>query len=280
MESPILKDYNVIIFGESGVGKSSVVNLIFNKKIAKISNSAIGCTFETTLYKGVNDNVNYNIYDTAGLSESEVGTVKPDEAVGNLIKLIRSLDKGVHLLIMVMKQGRINNTIYNNYKIFYEGIFDCKIPLLLVVTHCELDDPLDKWWLENKGLIKNRFKLKIADCLCITTLNEGKYASTFKNEYKKSGTKLITSIVTHSLNKPFIIGSFIDFFTIILKRIWNVLATVFNWKKLPLNEIFFKLFSLLGIGDKDATDKTNKLVDELKNNKDNEISVVNINELD
>ncbi len=41
---------NVIIFGETGVGKSSLINMIAGTPSAAISSSAIGCTFESVGY--------------------------------------------------------------------------------------------------------------------------------------------------------------------------------------------------------------------------------------
>ncbi|CAF1674475.1 unnamed protein product, partial [Didymodactylos carnosus] len=140
-------------------------------------------TFESKLYHGTREGYSFNIYDTAGLNESDKGKVKSEEAVGNLIKLVKNLKDGIHLLIMCIKKGRINNAIYNNYQLFYAGIFCKSVPIILVVTGCELDEPINSCKIKNeKALVKN-FKMKFNDIVCITTLNKGKHAVKFVEEY-------------------------------------------------------------------------------------------------
>ncbi|CAF1454698.1 unnamed protein product [Rotaria sordida] len=269
--------YNVVIFGESGVGKSSIINMLFNKDIADTSDAAIGCTFETKLYKGSRDGYSFNIYDTAGLNESDRGRVKPDQAVGNLMKLVRHLEEGIHLLIMCMKKGRVNSAIANNYQLFYDGIFGKNVPIILVVTHCELDDPIDSWKTKNKSLLKSNFKMDFNDIICVTTLNKGKHALKFQEEYNTSREALGSAILKNALEKPWIIGNFADFIMVMMKRIWNIIAAYFNFPKLPLNNIIYSIFQKLGFSDKEATEKANKLVDDLKQN-DMAIQVVHVDD--
>lgn len=258
--------YNVVIFGESGVGKSSVINMLFNRDVAETSDDAFGCTFGSKLYTGKRDGYAFNIYDTAGLNESDKGRIKPDVAVGNLMKLINNLKDGVHLLIMCMRKGRINNAISNNYQLFYDGIFRRQVPILLVVTHCELDDPIDLWKIKNQSLLATQFQMQFTDIVCVTTLNKGKHAQKFEEEFRLSREALGDAIVKHSLREPWIIENFVDFIMVVLKRIWNIIANYCNFQKLPLSNIVYAIFQKLGLGDREATEKANKLVDELKDN--------------
>ncbi|CAF0741297.1 unnamed protein product [Adineta steineri] len=260
------KSFNVVIFGESGVGKSSLINLLFNKDIAETSDAALGCTFESKLYRGDREGHSFNIYDTTGLNESEKGLVKPEVAVGNLMKLINSLTDGIHLLIMCMKKGRINNAVSNNYQLFYDGIFEASVPILLVVTQCELDDPIDSWKIHNQALLRSQFKMNFHDIICVTTLNKGKHASKFKEEYTLSREALGAAIAQHSLKQPWVIKNFMDFLMVLLKRIWNIIASYCSFQKLPLSNLIYSIFQKLGFSDREATDKANTLLDELKHN--------------
>ena len=56
---------NVVLFGESGSGISSTINLLLGSDVAAVSDRAIGCTFDFQMHEAGG----YNYYDTVGLSE-------------------------------------------------------------------------------------------------------------------------------------------------------------------------------------------------------------------
>lgn len=60
---------NVVLAGETGVGKSSLINLIANKNIAGVSNDSLGCTSEIQNYHTVIGRDSFEIWDTPGLDE-------------------------------------------------------------------------------------------------------------------------------------------------------------------------------------------------------------------
>ena len=70
---------NIVIFGETGAGKSSLVNLIASDDIvAPISSRSVGCTFRSMCFSTVNVGGKYfNLHDTAGLDEGQ-GVAKHD----------------------------------------------------------------------------------------------------------------------------------------------------------------------------------------------------------
>jgi len=61
---------NVVIFGETGVGKSSLVNLIARTQKARTSPDALGCTTKTEVYDVLIQNnfktLKVKLFDTAG----------------------------------------------------------------------------------------------------------------------------------------------------------------------------------------------------------------------
>src|SRR5258706_15773249 len=97
--------HNVILFGESGSGKSSLVNMIVGKNVAKVSGSADGCTFKNEAFPAAINGTTFMIYDTAGLNEGDQGRVPHWNAIEELYTLIRQLDS-VSLLIYCMR-GRV-----------------------------------------------------------------------------------------------------------------------------------------------------------------------------
>lgn len=100
---------NVIIYGESKVGKSTLINAILDKECgdggaAKTRGGMSGCTFEFKYYDSQYQNI--YLYDTAGLSEGTFGTVTNEDAVDSLIKLLIDLSDsgGINLLIMCISK--------------------------------------------------------------------------------------------------------------------------------------------------------------------------------
>jgi len=136
---------NVILFGETGGGKSSTVNLLFECEVATVSDSAIGCTFEYKKY----DAPEYALFDTAGLSEGQKGKVPHAVAIQQLVRLLRSLENGVSLLVLVMEKGRIKS-LHENYKLLVDAICASSVPVILLISHCEVENNPGDWWRENK----------------------------------------------------------------------------------------------------------------------------------
>ena len=127
--------------------------MILGSDQAKVSNRALGETFETTVYPVERFGNTYNLHDTAGLGEHSGGTVDSAKAVGNLYRLVINLSHsgGVNLLVFVIKRGRLTDTIHKNYILFYRAFCDSKVPVVIIVTGCEDVEPtMDAWWTENK----------------------------------------------------------------------------------------------------------------------------------
>ncbi|KAG2755333.1 hypothetical protein P692DRAFT_2075649 [Suillus brevipes Sb2] len=160
---------NIVIFGESGVGKSSVINLLAGRQVAKTSPDTKHCTLRYEAYDITIDNAPYRIYDTAGVDGNRMDPSGFLDAVTNADKLMKELKDrgGVHLLLYCIKAGRIPPTFVTNYRLFYEFFFEEKIPVALIVTHLEREDPMDEWYTRNKGSF-DRHAVKCVDHACIT----------------------------------------------------------------------------------------------------------------
>ncbi|KAG1720687.1 uncharacterized protein EDB91DRAFT_1088738 [Suillus paluster] len=160
---------NVVIFGQSGVGKSSIINLLAGKKVAKTSADRKRCTLEYEGYDVTIENEPYRIYDTAGVDSDLMDPSGFLDAVTNAHKLMRELKEkgGPHLLLYCMKAGRIQGAFATNYRLFYEFLFEKKVPVALVITHLEREDPMDQWYTRNKTLLDHH-AVKWIDQACIT----------------------------------------------------------------------------------------------------------------
>jgi len=104
--------------GESGVRKSSIINLLAVKQVARTSPDTKHCTLRYEAYDVPINGVQYRIYDTAGADEDPGGFLN---AIVNADKLMKELKNkgGVHLLLYCIKAGRIPPTFVTNYRLFY-----------------------------------------------------------------------------------------------------------------------------------------------------------------
>ncbi|KIJ61878.1 hypothetical protein HYDPIDRAFT_158845 [Hydnomerulius pinastri MD-312] len=164
---------NIVIFGESGVGKSSVINLITGGPLAKTSNDALGCTFRHDRHEVTLKGTKYCLWDTAGLDEGTEGTVPAAQAESNLKEFFRQMSRsgGISLLIYCIRPARVKKALLRNYEIFYAAICRKKVPLALVVTGLEDQAPsMESWWLENEKVLL-RYGMRFDAHACITTLN-------------------------------------------------------------------------------------------------------------
>jgi predicted GTPase len=160
---------NVIIFGETGAGKSSVINLIAADKIAQTSPDAAACTMTSTAYHVVlQSDQPFCIWDTIGLNEA--GLVCEDylRAIEKAYKLIKELNAsgGVHLLLLCMR-GRITSAVQQNYKLFFDIFCEKQVPLGIVVTHLENEPNMETWWNKNEESFKH-YGVSTRGHACIT----------------------------------------------------------------------------------------------------------------
>ena len=148
-----LKRKNVILFGETGVGKSSVINLMAGAEVAPTSANLEGCTLEATEYSfTLPGEPSLRIYDTVGLNEPEIGVNTFFGAIEKAHKLITSLHDagGIDLLIFCIRGNRITATMQRNYRLFSEFLCEGKVPLAFVVTNLENEEVMENWWQRNE----------------------------------------------------------------------------------------------------------------------------------
>jgi len=182
---------NVIVFGESGAGKSSVINMIAGEQIVESSSSATSGTFEGNPYSVEIDGMQLKLWDTSGINDGNRSEVVTKQAVGNLHGLIQRLEDGVSLLVFCVRGPRINDTVIENYRIFHSVFCQRKVPVVLVVTGLEQEEPMDAWWPANEAIFR-RQEILFAGHACVTA-TKGKVKSgkhIYEEEYEESRKKV------------------------------------------------------------------------------------------
>jgi len=188
---------NIVVFGQTGVGKSSIINMLAGSSVANVSPGAAGCTSSNQSYRISHGDDNcYTLWDTPGLNEAEDGTVSPQDAVHSLLDLVK--DHGINLLIYCIR-GRLVDIIRVNYDLFWKIICMEEVPIVLVVTGLEGKPDMDEWWDENEETV-NKMKLVFAGHACVTSW-KGK-GGMCEDAYKESAEKVWKLVRKHSTPKP------------------------------------------------------------------------------
>lgn len=194
----------MIVFGETGAGKSSVINMLDGGKVAPVSNGAAGMTFACDRYEKKIGDQTFNIFDTAGLNEGDAGKVQGKTAITNLYKCIYNLETGVSLLIYVMRAPRIKDTAQKNFKMFFETFCNKEVPIVIIVTGLEDEEgDMDAWWRANKThFAANGMHFSGQACITATKGKQRKGIHIFQQEYDDSKTKVEALIPKSCLSEP------------------------------------------------------------------------------
>ncbi|KAF9444441.1 hypothetical protein P691DRAFT_807353 [Macrolepiota fuliginosa MF-IS2] len=161
---------NIIIFGESGSGKSSVVNMLVGRPVAKTSSGVRGCTFDSCAYDVDVLGQPMKLWDTAGLDEGETGRIPHSKSVVNLYKLVLDLGSNGVSLLMFVTRPRFKDSTLKNWKLFHEIICQKKVPSVIIITGLELEEDRDEWWWKNRSELAEDYGITPDDHACITAV--------------------------------------------------------------------------------------------------------------
>lgn len=191
--APIMFDHpqNFIVFGEMGVGKSSLINLIAGEQVAKSSSGVQSCKLPSTGYsiRLSDPQLNVNLFDTVGLDSPTMDNASYLDALVKAHELIVSLKHqgGIHGLLFCIKGGRVSRTMQQNYRLFYEFLCQEKVPLALVITNLETEVNMDDWWTRNKDHVEKSGVVPFTQ-VCITTIKG--HQNAYENRYFESRKKV------------------------------------------------------------------------------------------
>ncbi|KAG2352013.1 hypothetical protein BDR07DRAFT_952101 [Suillus spraguei] len=87
------KHTNIVLFGQAGGGKSSLVNLMAGKHVATTANDMRSCTLHWQEYPIEFEGESYRVFDTVGLQEPQLGIPQYLDAVENAYTLIQNLER-------------------------------------------------------------------------------------------------------------------------------------------------------------------------------------------
>ncbi|KAG6824926.1 hypothetical protein H0H92_005381, partial [Tricholoma furcatifolium] len=202
---------NIIIFGETGSGKSSIVNMLAERDVALVNGGAKGVTFSSQSYLVHIGGTPYRVYDTAGLDEPRNGGSVPKvDAIKHLYRLLQFLNDdlnghGISLLVFCIRAPRIRETTQKNWRLFHEIICHGQVPIVLAITGLEHEENMDKWWEDNRSIFDG-YEIRPHEVACITATRGKALRSggrnVFDEEYELSKTTLCQKIVARCLPMP------------------------------------------------------------------------------
>ncbi|KAG8213513.1 P-loop containing nucleoside triphosphate hydrolase protein [Butyriboletus roseoflavus] len=172
---------NIVVTGETGVGKSSLINLVTGEDRATTGNDVRGVTVGTECHDWATDTQTFRLWDTPGLSEGSFGSVSPKRAQDALRSLLTELSRGggVHLVVICM---RGLPRVTKGMKQTYDTIVRIRdkvapdVPVVAVITELEnrsappyIIPSMDEWWTSNAATLSD-FNMAFSDHACVTTL--------------------------------------------------------------------------------------------------------------
>lgn len=171
-----------MLFGECGVGKSSIINAIVGRPVANTSNDVVGCTNENTPYSTTLDTgIKVNLWDTIGLDEGTAGRIPAEQAKQSLKQFLQKqivTQEGVDLLLYCVRgaSGKkclpVKRGYWEKYKFVFEQVCKKRVPVAMVVTYLESYNPggdMDTWWDHNRGKILE-FGFQLCDHACVSVV--------------------------------------------------------------------------------------------------------------
>ena len=192
---------NVLIVGETGVGKSSVTNLIAGDQLADVSSRASGCTMEAASYDIIlrdsqGSGHHIRLFDTVGLNEPSMSENNYLAAIEKANVLITQLwhTGGIRLLIFCIRGCRITSVTQSNYHLFRYILCQNKVPVAFVITGMESEQPMEAWWGRNKQLYE-KADLLCDSHVCVTAIRG--LNNVYNNQYNQSQIAIRNMLLGH-----------------------------------------------------------------------------------
>lgn len=128
--------FNVLVVGQTGCGKSSVVNILAGESWAPTSDDLNHCTKHWTEYTIPVDGRSFHVFDTIGFLEPGLDTEEYTDAIADTYLATDALRKrgGIDLLLYCVRDEEIEK-MKGHYRLLHEVFCGEDVPVALVVTN-------------------------------------------------------------------------------------------------------------------------------------------------
>jgi predicted GTPase len=161
---------NVIIIGQSGAGKSSLINMLSGEEKARTSPDTKRCTVVEKEYEcDLGEGQSCRVHDTVGLEEGLLDFLWAPKVERQLKKYLKE-KKPLHLLVYCISGVGLKKVDGRNFNKFKSAVG--KVPVVMVITNLEnFNDPnLENWWSTNRVLLRKLDIPESTSHVCVTTL--------------------------------------------------------------------------------------------------------------
>lgn len=169
LECPTLNSLNIIIMGKTGVGKSTLINTIFQEDIA---NTGQGKPITQEMKVYTKPNFPLKIYDTKGLELGENAQYEVKQEILNTIKEqnnIKDISESIHCIWYCINANadRLEDEELNWIKTFSDETKTTNVPIILILTKSILKKQRERFinWIKDQNL-------NVEDVLPILVIDE------------------------------------------------------------------------------------------------------------
>ena len=107
---------NILVIGPTGCGKSTLINALMGKTVAKVKHGAASCQTELVLHHGNHEGIEITVYDTVGFSDTK------GKSENNIVKEIAKENKFDLILICTRMDSRADDKVKQMFTVLCDNI--------------------------------------------------------------------------------------------------------------------------------------------------------------